>query len=189
MASLSIVTSTDVAIASEHRARATPATPPTDGGGLRVQHVATASDARWLHDAIMAERFRGFSGLNATYVTALRNAFVDEHTRRAEQAHTVYGYATSGAQRRLVGVCAFDVADAQLLHVYVHTQHRRRGIGRALIEMAKDELTKGTLASKAMNVWAENEPAIMAFYAACGFTIDTDAQADADDTVRMQCDV
>jgi ribosomal protein S18 acetylase RimI-like enzyme len=129
-----------------------------DEGGTVVGHAAATEDVRGLY-----RQFLLHDGVLAAAVAAPRLA------RRWRSVLETLRYPSSQAQ----------LPSAELLAVAVASQLRGRGIGRALVNAANDELARRGVSDARVVVAAANAPAL-ALYRSSGFRPASSIEVHAD---------
>ncbi|MFC2251227.1 N-acetyltransferase family protein [Labrys portucalensis] len=129
--------------------------------------VADLHVAVWRHTYHALAPSKAFVALDeehrfASWHKRLSSPAADQIVLLAESGAGLVGFAAAGTPSQAI----FD-GRSEIKHLYVDPQHKRRGIGRALLETMAARLVEQGRRSAAIGVVAGNGPAI-AFYEAQG---------------------
>ncbi|MBP0579958.1 GNAT family N-acetyltransferase [Labrys sp. LIt4] len=140
---------------------------------IRSARLDDAKAIADLHVAVWRHAYHALAPSKAFVVLDEEHRFASWHKRLsspaadqivllAEAGAGLVGFAAAGAPTQAV----FD-GRSEIKHLYVDPLHKRRGVGRALLETMATRLIEQGRRSAAIGVVAGNEPAI-AFYEAQG---------------------
>ncbi len=108
---------------------------------------------------------RGWESAGVTHPNDLTyEALLDRFRHELEQSWDLHVAAHQG---QIVGLLALKLSLNRIDQLFVAPEYQRRGVGRRLLEFAKNQMPK--------EIWlrtAENNSRAIAFYTAAGFLID-----------------